>query len=75
MRVKLLVVLFSFAVTVYGQTKEEKSIRQVLVTQTECWNHGNIEGFMQTYWKSDSLMFIGKTGVHVGWQILYYVRI
>jgi len=68
MRVKLLVVLFSFAVTVYGQTKEEKSIRQVLVTQTECWNHGNIEGFMQTYWKSDSLMFIGKTGVHVGWQ-------
>jgi ketosteroid isomerase-like protein len=27
-----------------------------------------VEGFMQTYWKSDSLMFIGKSGVVRGWQ-------
>jgi len=68
MRVKFLLVLLSFAVTVYGQSKEEKSIRQILATQTDSWNRGNIEGFMQTYWKSDSLMFIGKTGVYFGWQ-------
>lgn len=52
----------------FSQTGEEQSIRQLLKTQTESWNRGDIEGFMQTYWKSDSLMFIGKSGVHFGWQ-------
>jgi len=39
-----------------------------LFHQTEAWNKGNIEGFMQTYWRNDSLMFIGKDGVTWGWQ-------
>jgi uncharacterized protein (TIGR02246 family) len=51
-----------------AQSKEEKDIRALLAAQTTAWNRGDIEGFMQTYWKSDSLMFIGKTGVHWGWQ-------
>ena len=50
-----------------AQSKEEKKIRELLAVQTECWNRGDIEGFMQTYWKSDSLMFIGKNGVKKGW--------
>ncbi|MDQ3277779.1 MAG: nuclear transport factor 2 family protein, partial [Bacteroidota bacterium] len=37
-------------------------------TQTESWNRGDLKGFMQTYWKSDSLMFIGKNGIQWGWQ-------
>jgi len=53
---------------VWAQAKEEKAIRQLLTVQTESWNRGDMEGFMQTYWKSDSLMFIGKNGVHFGWQ-------
>jgi ketosteroid isomerase-like protein len=61
----LAVVLPLFA---YTQSKEEASIRGLLARQTQAWNHGDIEAFMQTYWKSDSLMFIGKTGVHFGWQ-------
>jgi ketosteroid isomerase-like protein len=61
----LAVVLPLFA---YTQSKEEAAIRGLLARQTETWNHGDIEAFMQTYWKSDSLMFIGKTGVHFGWQ-------
>jgi uncharacterized protein (TIGR02246 family) len=48
--------------------QEEKVVRQVLKTQTEAWNRGDIEGFMQTYWKSDSLLFIGKNGVDRGWK-------
>ena len=36
--------------------------------QTAAWNEGNLEAFMQNYWKSDSLMFIGKNGVVWGWQ-------
>jgi len=68
MRVKFLFLLLISAAFVYGQSKEENTIRQLLATQTKSWNHGDIEGFMQTYWKSDSMMFIGKTGVHFGWQ-------
>ena len=51
-----------------AQSKNEQQIRQLLATQTESWNRGDMEGFMQTYWKSDSLMFIGKSGVKWGWQ-------
>jgi ketosteroid isomerase-like protein len=54
--------------TSFSQNKEEKQIRQLLQEQTKSWNKGDIEGFMQTYWKSDSLMFIGKSGVKWGWK-------
>ena|SRR5689334_1361567 len=52
----------------FSQSKEAESIRKLLQTQTEAWNKGDIEGFMQTYWKSDSLLFIGKSGVNRGWK-------
>lgn len=68
MRAKLMFLLLIISFLSYAQSKEEKAIRQLLSTQTESWNRGNIEDFMQTYWKSDSLMFIGKSGVHFGWQ-------
>lgn len=44
------------------------SIRAVLTTQTAAWNRGDIPGFMQGYWKSDSLVFIGRKGPTYGWQ-------
>ena len=34
----------------------------------EYWNSGDLNGFMHNYWKSDSLKFIGKTGITYGWQ-------
>ena len=36
--------------------------------QLAAWNAGDINRFMATYWASDSLMFIGKSGVTYGWQ-------
>ena len=62
----LLLLLSSFVLQ--AQEKEDKAIRRLLTEQTASWNKGDIEGFMQTYWKSDSLMFIGKSGVTNGWQ-------
>jgi ketosteroid isomerase-like protein len=64
----LLLLFFMLSMVGYSQSNDEKSIRQMLTTQTESWNRGDIEGFMQTYWENDSLMFIGKSGVHFGWQ-------
>lgn len=51
-----------------AQSNDETEIRMLLQTQTESWNRGDLEGFMQTYWSSDSLLFIGKNGVVWGWQ-------
>lgn len=52
----------------FAQKSDEAKIRQVLAAQTEAWNRGDITAFMQTYWKSDSLLFVGKSGVTRGWQ-------
>lgn len=65
----LLSFLFLFISAIaLSQSTEEKAIRKILATQTKSWNRGDVEGFMQTYWNNDSLMFIGKSGVHFGWQ-------
>jgi len=67
-RIILCLVFFIVAMHANAQTKTAKKIIDVLQTQDECWNRGDIEGFMDTYWRSDSLMFIGKSGVTYGWQ-------
>lgn len=51
-----------------AQDKNELAIRKSLNEQLEAWNKGDIPRFMETYWKNDSLMFIGKSGVTYGWQ-------
>ena len=45
-----------------------RAIGQVLTTQAAAWNRGDIPGFMQGYWQSDSLVFIGRKGPTYGWQ-------
>jgi ketosteroid isomerase-like protein len=42
-------------------------IEKVLNAQTKAWNEGDIEKYMEGYWHSDSLLFIGKNGVTKGW--------
>lgn len=36
--------------------------------QQNAWNNSDIGEFMEGYWKSDSLTFIGKKGITNGWQ-------
>jgi len=50
------------------QAAARSAIVQVLTTQTAAWNRGDIPGFMAGYWKSDSLVFIGRKGPTYGWQ-------
>ena len=57
-----------FFITGVAQSANEKKIRDILDRQTAAWNRGDLEGFMQGYWKSDSLKFIGRRGVTYGWQ-------
>lgn len=68
MKKGLFLFLIFSATIVFAQNSDEAQIRGLLSAQTEAWNRGDLEGFMQTYWKSDSLLFIGKNGVSRGWQ-------
>jgi hypothetical protein len=43
------------------------AIRSVLAKQVNAWNEGNIDAFMEGYWKSDSLLFIGSK-ITYGWD-------
>jgi hypothetical protein len=48
--------------------RDQQAIRTLLEEQRLAWNTGNLENFMGSYWQSDSLMFIGKSGITYGWQ-------
>ena len=62
-----LILLTTPSIRAFAQ-QPDKDIRQLMARQTDAWNQGNIEAFMQTYWKSDSLLFIGSHGPTYGWQ-------
>lgn len=64
----LLLLLFLAIQTKTEAQKADQSIRKLLNEQTLAWNRGDLEGFMQGYWKTDSLCFIGKSGVTYGWN-------
>jgi ketosteroid isomerase-like protein len=64
----LFLLTFVLANTISAQSKDEQTIRTLIEEQRLAWNTGDKEKFMQTYWQSDSLMFIGKSGVTYGWQ-------
>ena len=63
----LLILCVLLSLVSYSQLKEEKEIRNLLATQIDAWNRGNIDEFMIGYWNNDSLMFIGKNGVTYGY--------
>jgi hypothetical protein len=45
------------------------TIKSIMKQQEDCWNSGDLECFMEGYWKSDSLKFIGSSGLTYGWQV------
>jgi hypothetical protein len=47
---------------------DKTEIIKVMNMQESSWSNGDAEGYMQGYWKSDSLRFITKKGVIYGWQ-------
>lgn len=68
---KLILLLFpllSFVGYAQQHSTDQQAILQVLEKQRKGWNEGNWEDYMQGYWKSDSLLFVGKSGPTYGWQ-------
>ncbi len=67
---KLLILLLIVSINTIAQTDSDKkkAIMAVLERQQTAWSANDIDGFMQGYWKSDSLSFYGSKGVTKGWQ-------
>ena len=72
MRILFLALLLFLNCGVFAQKniskKEKQEIIALLEKQEAAWNDGNLKQFMDTYWKSDSLIFIGSRGPSYGWQ-------
>jgi ketosteroid isomerase-like protein len=63
------ILLFSvfFSSTLYAQ-RAESAIRSIMAAQEAAWNRGDLNTFMDGYWVSDSLCFIGSRGLTYGWK-------
>ncbi|NUM50767.1 MAG: nuclear transport factor 2 family protein [Flavobacteriales bacterium] len=61
-----LMMLFSCSSPISSNDSEK--IQAVMQQQEKAWNRGDIDEFMEGYWKSDSLIFIGKSGIKYGWK-------
>ena len=73
MRIFITSVLILFTVTTLkaGVRENEPQLNQInklLAKQVEAWNEGNLEKFMETYWNSEKLVFVGSRGPTYGWQ-------
>ena len=51
-----------------AQSNLETTLKSTLQQQATAWNNGDIAAFMQAYWKSEKLQFIGSKKVTYGWQ-------
>lgn len=69
MRKTILLILFLTGISALfsQQSKNFQKVIEVLSAQEKAWNEGNIDAFMEGYWHSDSLTFVGKNGVKKGW--------
>lgn len=46
----------------------ETAVRTLLSEQENAWNDGDLDAFMEGYWKSDSLRFASGGEVRRGWR-------
>lgn len=70
---KKLILLFFVCLSsgVFAQKGSKEAIAYIsdaMLEQEASWNRADLNGFMKHYWNSDSLRFIGKSGVNMGWK-------
>ena len=51
-----------------GNSNDDVKIRAVLASQVSAWNHGDIDGFMDGYARSETTEFISGDKLTRGWQ-------
>lgn len=68
-------ILFVFCLTIscycFSQSSEQQdkdAILTIMKAQESAWSNNDLDGFMDGYWKSDSLKFYGASGLTLGWN-------
>lgn len=51
-----------------SNSSAEESIKAVMQMQEQAWSDGDVHQFMEGYWKSENLSFVGRSGINKGWQ-------
>ncbi len=70
---KIFIFIFFLNINLFSQTKtnfekEKIAIESILFLQTENWNDGNIDLYMNYYWNSDSLVFTSGGKIRRGFE-------
>ena len=65
---KLIYIFLIFCACSSSAQNDPAMVMAEMEAQQSSWNNGDIPGFMEYYWKSDSLKFIGSRGITYGWQ-------
>lgn len=55
--------------TTYGDDIDRSEIKETLQNQARAWNDGNIDRFMDDYWKSEDLRFASGGDINKGWEV------
>ncbi|SFD21153.1 YybH family protein [Pseudoalteromonas denitrificans] len=63
----LLAIILIMSQVSYAKT-DKNDILSIMSMQQNAWNNGDIKQYMQGYWQSEQLKFIGKNGIKYGWQ-------
>jgi hypothetical protein len=67
-KIKISFLILLFSANLFAQSKDQTAIKQLLDNQVTAWNRGDTKTFMVGYWESDSLLFIGKSGLKHGYK-------
>lgn len=69
MKIRYLIIgLFWVLYSCTTEQEDKNAIIKVMKSQEEAWSNHDLEGFMNGYWKSDSLKFYGSSGLTAGWE-------
>ena len=50
------------------ESRDIATVKSILLRQQNDWNKGDIDAFMNGYWESDKLKFVGASGVTYGYE-------
>lgn len=68
-KILILICLISgFKIAAQKSSADVLKVLESMKKQENSWNQGDVRGFMDYYWNSDSLKFIGSKGITYGWQ-------
>lgn len=76
---KVIILILLLPISLWSQGLDEIEVQKIQLEmhmQETAWNRGDIKSYMHAYWNSDSLVFIGKSGINYGWNNTYlnYLR-